>query len=62
LFGSLGTYTGKYKNCPPLDEIIKASGQTFLKATTNEIEIDGTENPTDVKLAFPFPFCAPEKD
>lgn len=55
-------YLGLYENCEKLDELIKASGKTGLRISTNIFEFDGEIGSTVIELVFPFPKCVKAKD
>lgn len=50
-------YESKYENCPEVLKLLEKTGKTSADVKTNEIEISGNENMSDVKLILPFPNC-----
>lgn len=61
LQGSMYTYAGEFINCPQLEKIIKAKGGQMMDVETPAIELEVNRDIQDVKLVFPFPFCAKAK-
>lgn len=62
LWGEMYTYIGAFENCLELEKIIKKTGEPDMMIKTDELEIEGSSDLTDVKLTFPFPSCAKAKD
>jgi hypothetical protein len=56
VFGKMYVYSGKYENCPKLEELIKNSDR-IGEVKTNAIEIRADDNLTNLQLRFPFPNC-----
>ncbi len=52
----------KYENCPEVLKVMEELGERFTAVKTNQIEISGNENMSDVKLVLPFPNCEKKKD
>ncbi len=52
----------KYENCPEALKVMEELGEPFTDVKTNQIEISGNENMSDVKLVLPFPNCEKKKD
>ncbi len=62
LFGEDYVYKSQFEGCANKTEILKRVGKESKEVKTNEIEIDGDKNLTEVKLTFPFPHCAKAKE
>lgn len=61
LFASMHSYVGAYKDCPKLDKLIRAKGESVQDVETNILEIDGEKDLENVILKFPFPSCKKAK-
>lgn len=61
LLGSMITYEGEYENCPKLDKLIRAKGNSLGDVETPSIEVDAISDLTGVVLKFPFPACKKAK-
>jgi len=61
LLGSMITYEGEYENCPKLDKLIRAKGDSVEDIETPSIEVDAISDLTGVVLKFPFPACKKAK-
>lgn len=57
LSADMYVYESRYKNCPEAIDALKKTGGTNPIIKTNEIEIQGNENISNVKLILPFPHC-----
>ncbi len=60
--GDMYTYVGRFKNCPKLEELIRATGKTFIIAKSNVVDVNSLEPSQLVKLSFPFPSCEKAKE
>ena len=56
------TYEGEYVNCPQLDKLIKASGESVPEIETKPIRLEINSDVQGIKLVFPFPYCVKAKD
>ena len=54
-------YSGKYVNCPQLEELIKAKGGRVPLIETEPIDLEITADAQGLKLIFPFPYCVEAK-
>jgi hypothetical protein len=61
LFASMHSYVGEYKDCPKLDELVRAKGDSVQDVETNILEIDAEKDLENVILKFPFPSCKKAK-
>lgn len=61
LRGIMFAYQGKYINCPQFEKLVKAQGQVFAEIKTSPVKIDAATDIQDIKLVFPFPYCAKAK-
>lgn len=62
IVGSMYAYIGKFENCPKLEAIIKATGNTIAEVSTNRTPINGAQDVSDVNLTFSFPSCEKAKE
>ncbi len=60
--GEMYTYIGEFTNCNKLDELIKATGKTFLTAKSNVVTVNGVSPGEPISLSFPFPSCTKSKE
>jgi hypothetical protein len=60
LFGELSTYSGKYENCPKVEELVKKSGG-LATIRTQVVQISGDDDLTNIDLRLPFPACKKAK-
>lgn len=61
LRGFMYTYEGEYVNCPQLDKLIKAEGGNARDVGTSPKKLEISRDIDDIKLVFPFPYCAKAK-
>lgn len=61
LFGSMLSFVGEYENCPKLDKIIRAKGNSVEDIKTPAIDIEANTDLNGVELKFPFPSCKKRK-
>lgn len=61
LFASMISYVGQYQDCPKLDNLIRAKGDSVQHVETNILEIDAEKDLENVILKFPFPSCKKAK-
>lgn len=58
LQSSIFSFAGKYKKCPELEAIVKQKGgDSVQKIDTIAVNIDTTEDVSEINLRFPFPKC-----
>lgn len=62
LSGRMFTYSGEYKNCPALEKLIKASGQSVPTIRTALMPITADRDIFDLVVKFPFPRCEKADD
>lgn len=60
LYGEMYAYSGKYENCPELEELIKKS-ERIATLRTNIIEIRVEDSLANVRLKYTFPMCKTAK-
>jgi hypothetical protein len=56
------SYVGEYENCPKLDKIIRAKGETSREIETPAVQIEANTDLSGVELRFPFPSCKKAKN
>jgi len=61
LYGFMYAYSGKYVNCPQLEELIKAKDGRVPLIETGPIDLEITADAQGLKLIFPFPYCVKAK-
>jgi hypothetical protein len=61
LYANIGSYVGLYDDCPKLDSLVKAKGDSYHKIETNILTIDAEKDLENVILKFPFPSCKKAK-
>ena len=60
VYGEVFAYSGKYENCPKLEELLKNTPRV-ASIRTNAIEIQGDNNLAASELRYPFPACKKAK-
>jgi hypothetical protein len=60
LYGSFSVYGGKYKDCPKLDDLIRAKGEKFFDIETPAVKIEAENDMPEMTLKFPLPYCQEE--
>lgn len=55
-------YSGEYKNCEKLEELLRKSGERSKRIETEEFRLKASIDLYDVKLVFPFPKCEKTKN
>lgn len=57
LYGTMTSFIAKYVNCPKLDKLVKAKGNSVEDIETPVIQINAEKDIKDVIFKFPFPNC-----
>jgi protocatechuate 3,4-dioxygenase beta subunit len=60
LRGFMFTYKGEHVNCPQLEKILRE--QNALDVGTQPVPLEVNRDVQEMKLVFPFPFCAKAKE
>jgi len=60
LYGSFSVYGGKYKDCPKLDDLMRAKGEKFFDIETPAVKIEAENDMPEMTLKFPLPYCQEE--
>jgi len=55
LTGEMSAYSGKFENCPAVEELTR--GGKFVDLETKPLRIDGKTDVQGIKLVFPFGYC-----
>jgi len=61
LRASMYVYEGEYLNCPLLDKLIKAQGESPAEVEARPLKLETNTDFQDLKLVFPFPSCVKAK-
>lgn len=62
IVGSEYIYSGEFKDCPKVDELVRRAGKKFLDASSNVVQVDSLRPQELIEITLSFPRCEKVKE